>query len=596
MHYAGVAIVGPGSGSALQSISDRSSSLSSPAAMHWNTGTGASSDMTPHCHWFRSYSPHSISIRLANSHIVYSEGLGSVAFQPADNLLSVFYLTREKGYTVKLCELSVLFYHQGQLRFEAQVNNNNVSYLPLDDVDVPGGPEDTAPPENGVPGVPELHNQGGDDDYDDPAPPAPPAPPALPAPQPPPPPHQLSPPPRQPSLPRSPSPLASLPPAPPPVPSPSPPPVWPPPAPVTRPPAPSVHQEAQNCAGFRPYPALAHKELPTRSSHPQGSLNERVLEHQNLVPQRLCIRSASPAPPPLPEPERSSSPDPLIEAPVDAPAAPELCRVFSNRPRSPLPSPTSSDDELDLISRDSDEEALHAMLAGIEDVYSDPSFDYLSYDEALEVSFKSVAEQASKANQEHFGEPRSMSEVMVLEPEECNKWLKVAQDELQSLVKNGTFELVLLPSGRKAIGFWWVFWVKRNADGSIECYKGRLIAKGFSQRPGFEYNETFDMPKWTSIRAILALAALKDLELESVDISSAYLNGELKEEVYMCQPDGFEEKTPQWVWRLRKTLYGLKQAGWCWHEKLDKVLSTSWALSDSPGVPAQWCVTHPCIR
>ncbi|PIL25069.1 hypothetical protein GSI_12958 [Ganoderma sinense ZZ0214-1] len=151
MHYASVAIVHPDSASALQSSSDRSSSPSNPAAMHWNTGTGASSDMTPHRHWFRSYSPHSISIRLANSHIVYSEGLGSVVFQPAErggvlppaivlhdilhvpalfsNLLSVFHLTREKGYTVKLCESSVLFYHQGQLCFEAQVNDNNVGYL-----------------------------------------------------------------------------------------------------------------------------------------------------------------------------------------------------------------------------------------------------------------------------------------------------------------------------------------------------------------------------------------------------------------------------------------------------------------------------------
>ncbi|PIL27236.1 hypothetical protein GSI_10380 [Ganoderma sinense ZZ0214-1] len=112
--------------------------------------------------------------------------------------------------------------------------------------------------------------------------------------------------------------------------------------------------------------------------------------------------------------------------------------------------------------------------------------------------------------------------------------------------------------GPPADNTWWVFQVKCNADGSIECYKGHLIAKGFSQRPGFEYNETFaPTPKWTSIQAILALAALKDLELELVDISSAYLNGKLKEEVYMYQPDGFEEKTPQWVWRLRKALYGL---------------------------------------
>ena len=83
-HTAGVAMVNPSRPSALQVSPDRSSSLSSPAATMWNTDTGASAHMTPHRHWFRSYSPHSIPIRLANSHIVYSAGLGSVVFQPAE--------------------------------------------------------------------------------------------------------------------------------------------------------------------------------------------------------------------------------------------------------------------------------------------------------------------------------------------------------------------------------------------------------------------------------------------------------------------------------------------------------------------------------
>ena len=214
------------------------------------------------------------------------------------------------------------------------------------------------------------------------------------------------------------------------------------------------------------------------------------------------------------------------------------------------------------------------MLAGVEHVYSGQVDDFLPYDDALEFAFESVVQHAFKAEQEHFGEPKSISEVMQLAPDERSKWLKAAQDEIQSLVENGTFELVQLPPGQRAIGSRWVFRVKRNADGSIERYKGRLVAKGFSQRPGFDYNETFaPTPKWASIRAILALAALEDLELESVDIPSAYLNGELKEEVYMRQPEGFEEKTPDWVWRLRKSLYGLKQAGRCWHEKLHSVLS-----------------------
>ena len=148
---AGVATVSAGCTSALLSVSDHASWLSSPAAANWNTDTGASAHMTPHRQWFRSYSPHTIRIRLANSHIIYSAGLGSVVFQPAErdgvlppavvlhvvlhvpalasNLLSVFHLTREKGYVVALQASRALFYHEGQLRFEAQVNQHNVGYL-----------------------------------------------------------------------------------------------------------------------------------------------------------------------------------------------------------------------------------------------------------------------------------------------------------------------------------------------------------------------------------------------------------------------------------------------------------------------------------
>ena len=134
-------------------------------------------------------------------------------------------------------------------------------------------------------------------------------------------------------------------------------------------------------------------------------------------------------------------------------------------------------------------------------------------------------------------------------------------------------KLVSLPPGKRAIGCRWVFKVKRNADGTVERYKGRLVAQGFSQRPGFDFTETFaPTPKWSALRAVLAIAALEDLELESVDISSAFLNGTLKEEVYMKQPEGFEEKDSSWVWRLIKSLYGLKQAGNVWHEKLNSVL------------------------
>src|SRR3984957_10722802 len=132
-----------------------------------------------------------------------------------------------------------------------------------------------------------------------------------------------------------------------------------------------------------------------------------------------------------------------------------------------------------------------------------------------------------------------------------------ALDEIRSLIENRTFELVQLQPGQKAIGSCWVF---------------MLLPKAFAQCPGFDYTETFaPTPKWPALRAILALAALENLHLESVDISSAFLNGELEEEVYMRQPEVFVERGNNWVWHLLKSIYGLKQAGRCWHKKLNEV-------------------------
>jgi hypothetical protein len=217
------------------------------------------------------------------------------------------------------------------------------------------------------------------------------------------------------------------------------------------------------------------------------------------------------------------------------------------------------------------ESAESAIGSGLEYVFCAQRDDYLTFDEAAEYAF-GTAEFALKASA-HEGEPRSFHEAMQRPSKERSCWYKAATDEIQSLIENGTFELVRLPPGRKPIGSRWVFKVKRNADGSIERYKARVVAQGFAQRPGFDYTETFaPTPKWAALRAILAIAAMEDLELESVDISSAYLNGELKEEVYMRQPEGFVEKGDDWFWRLLKSLYGLKQAGRCWHKKLNEVL------------------------
>lgn len=134
--------------------------------------------------------------------------------------------------------------------------------------------------------------------------------------------------------------------------------------------------------------------------------------------------------------------------------------------------------------------------------------------------------------------------------------------------KNQVWDLVDLPEGRKSIGNKWVLKIKRKADGSVERYKARLVAKGFTQVEGVDYEETFSaVVRFASIRIILAMVASFDLELYQMDVKTAFLNGELDEEIYMDQPAGFVvEEEAHKVCRLRRSIYGLKQATtfqWC---------------------------------
>ena len=104
---------------------------------------------------------------------------------------------------------------------------------------------------------------------------------------------------------------------------------------------------------------------------------------------------------------------------------------------------------------------------------------------------------------------------------DAQKWHEAVCNDIKSLLDNGTWELAQLPPGCKAIACRWVFLVKHKSDETIDRYKARLVAKGFSQRPGFDFDETYaSTVKWATLRAILALAALEDLEIESIDIDA----------------------------------------------------------------------------
>ena len=134
------------------------------------------------------------------------------------------------------------------------------------------------------------------------------------------------------------------------------------------------------------------------------------------------------------------------------------------------------------------------------------------------------------------------------------------RDEMDSMASNQVWDLVELPVGVKAIGCRWVFKTKKDSEGNIERHKARLVAKGFTQREGIDYRKTFSpVSKKDSLRVILALVAYFDLEMHQMDVKTAFLNGDLEEEVYMKQPEGFLSSVGEHlVCKLNKSIYGLK--------------------------------------
>ena len=147
------------------------------------------------------------------------------------------------------------------------------------------------------------------------------------------------------------------------------------------------------------------------------------------------------------------------------------------------------------------------------------------------------------------------------------KWAAAMKEEMTALQKNKTWELVSLPEGKKLVGCRWVFTIKQNPDGSIDKCKAILLARGFTQTHGVDYNETFaPVAKINTIRVLLSLAANLDWHLQQYDVKNAFLHGDLKEEVYMSLPPGYDapRTSGSVVCRLKKALYGLKQSPRAW--------------------------------
>mgnify|MGYP004622524293 FL=1 len=154
-----------------------------------------------------------------------------------------------------------------------------------------------------------------------------------------------------------------------------------------------------------------------------------------------------------------------------------------------------------------------------------------------------------------------------------SRWKAAMNEEMKSLQKNETWDLVDCPPGKKSVGCRWVYSVKYKSDGTIERFKARLVAKGYTQTYGVDYNETFaPVAKINTVRVLLSLAVNMDWPLKQFDVKNAFLHGELTEEIYMDLPPGcmVTEKEKGKVCRLRKSLYGLKQSPRAWFGRFTK--------------------------
>ena len=189
-----------------------------------------------------------------------------------------------------------------------------------------------------------------------------------------------------------------------------------------------------------------------------------------------------------------------------------------------------------------------------------PDFAYSCYSDSFRCFLTSIHQ---------LYEPSSYKEA-ILDP----LWQQAMTDELSALHKTDTWDLVLLPPGKHAIGSRWVYKIKTKSDGSIERYKARLVAKGFSQQYGLDYEETFaPVAKMTTVRTLIAVASIHQWSLSQLDVKNAFLNGNLQEDVYMVPPPGVSHD-PGYVCKLKKALYGLKQAPRAWFERFSTVVAS----------------------
>lgn len=155
---------------------------------------------------------------------------------------------------------------------------------------------------------------------------------------------------------------------------------------------------------------------------------------------------------------------------------------------------------------------------------------------------------------------------------ESEQWRKAMDEEIESFRKNEVFELIDPPKGATIVQCRWVLKRKVNSDSEVQ-YRARLVAKGFTQKYGLDYSETFSpVVRHSTLRLLFAISVKLGLDITQLDVKTAYLNSNLKEDIYMCAPEGFVSEMSGKVLKLKKAVYGLKQSALAWYERIRDVL------------------------
>jgi hypothetical protein len=304
----------------------------------------------------------------------------------------------------------------------------------------------------------------------------------------------------------------------------------------------TTNSQATSPAGTPP-PSLELEEKdepPAMIDPPQAPLSEWGDDDEDLVPLRSLT-----APPPSSVPRVPKRPEQALRLPA------------SNTSTVTVPNPAPANTA-----------KLPRELRRLQDTLTSGS----KYHAPSTVADAMITTSRKSTSGSTDADPLTVREA--LQRPEADEWMAGIRAELNSQHAADVWDLVELPEGKNAIGSKFVFRTKYDAQGKVIKRKVRLVAQGFTQQYGVNYLETYaPVARFSSIRAILAMVAHHDWELDQMDVKTAYLNGVLEEEVYMKQPPGFAEPGKEHlVCKLKKSIYGLKQAGRVWNQRIDTVL------------------------